>query len=102
MYAQVYSARFGWSRAHRMNSKGDAHETLYLLFKIYDLPPNMVMYVSKEQILGLFRKKCQEVDSHIKQTEPYSPWKLQAEVNIRELKKGSGRKIFRAGAPKWI
>ena len=43
----------------------------------------MVMYVSKEQTLGLFRKKSQDADFRIKQTEPYSPWQLKAEGTIR-------------------
>ena len=67
-YAQVYSTNFGWSRSHPMNRKGDAHETLYLFFKIYGVLPNIVMDGSKEQTLGLFRKKFQEEDFHIKQT----------------------------------
>ena len=62
----------------------------------------MVMDGSKEQTLGLFRKKFQETDFHIKQTDPYSSWKLQAEETIRELKRCAGRKMVRAGAPKQI
>ena len=58
-YAQVYSTGFGWSRAHPMKIKGDAHETLSLFFKRDGVPHNMVMYGSKEQNLGSFRKKCQ-------------------------------------------
>jgi hypothetical protein len=30
--AQVYSMSFGWARAHPMTRKGEAHETLSLLF----------------------------------------------------------------------
>ena len=47
-YAQVYSTDFGWSRAHPMKNKGDAHENLFLLFKRDGVPPNMVVDVSKE------------------------------------------------------
>ena len=71
-----------------MKSKGDAHETLSLFFNRYSVPPKMVMDGSMEQTIGPFKKKWQEVDCHIKQTEPYSPWKLQDEGTIRELKKG--------------
>ena len=42
-----------------MKRKGDTHETLYLFIKIDVVPPKMVMGGSKEQSLGLFRKKCQ-------------------------------------------
>ena len=45
--AQVYSAEFVWSMAHLMKKKGDAHETLPLLFKRDCVPPKMVIDVSK-------------------------------------------------------
>ena len=77
-YAQVYSTEFGWSRSHTINKKGDAHEKIYLFFKQYGVSPNMVLDASKEQNLGLFKKKCQEADFHIKQIEPYYPCQLQA------------------------
>ena len=51
-YAQVYSTEFGWSRAHPMKRKGDAHDTLYLFFKRHGVLPKMVMDESKEQTLG--------------------------------------------------
>ena len=47
-YAQVYSTKFGWPRAHPMKRKGDAHENLYLLFKRDGVLPNVVMDGSKE------------------------------------------------------
>ena len=85
-----------------MKRKGDAQETLSQLFKIDGVPPKMVMDGSKKQTLRSFMNNCQEEDFQIKQTEPYSPWQLQAEGNIRELKKGTGRRMVWAGAPKWI
>jgi hypothetical protein len=60
----------------------------------------MIMDGSKEQTLGRFKKKCQDADCHIKQTEPYSPWQNAAESAIRELKKAAGQKTVRAGTPK--
>ena len=50
----------------------------------------------------MFSKKFQEADLHIKQTEPYSPWQLQAEGDIRDLNKGAGSMMVQAGEPKWI
>ena len=55
---------------------------------------------SKEQTLGKFCKTCQDASIHVKQTEPHLPWQNAAEGGIRELKKASGRKMVRAGAPK--
>ena len=100
--AQVFSTSFDWSRAHPMKSKGEAHEALSLLFNRDGVPNTMVMDGSKEQTQGKFKKKCQEADCHVKQTEPYSPWQLKAEGTIRELKKAAGRKMVRAGAPKRV
>ena len=57
-----------------MKKKVDGHKTLSLLFKRDGMLPKMVMDVSKDQTLVLFRNKYQEEDFHIKQTEPYSPW----------------------------
>jgi hypothetical protein len=83
-----------------MNLKSDAHDLLSLLFQHDGVPPKMIMDGSKEQTLGRFKKKCQDADCRIKQTEPYSPWQNAAESAIRELKKAAGRKMVRAGAPK--
>ena len=83
-----------------MKLKSDAHDLLSLLFQRDGVPPKMIMDGSKEQTLGRFKKKYQDADCHIKQTEPYSPWQNAAESAIRELKKAAGRKMVRAGAPK--
>ncbi len=53
--AQAYATSFGWARAHRMKCKGDAHETLSLVFQCDGVPPTMVTDDSKEQTNGEFR-----------------------------------------------
>ena len=55
--AQVYGSSFGWCRAFPMAMKGDAHDTLPLLFKQDGVPPDMIMDNSKEQLSKAFRKK---------------------------------------------
>ena len=70
-----------------MKNNGDVYETLSLFLTRYGVPPNMAMDGSKEKTVGSFRKKCQEAYFHIKQMEPYSPWKFLAEDIIRELKR---------------
>ena len=99
-YAQIYASNFGWARAFPMAKKGDAHETLSLLFKRDGVPPEMIMDGSKEQTLGTFSKKLKEAGCHKHQVEPYSPWQNAAETGIRELKRGSTRKMISAGSPK--
>ncbi len=100
LYAQVFCTDFRWVRAHPMKLKSEASDALDLLFHRDGVPEKMIMDGSKEQTLGKFKKKCQEANVHIKETEPYSPWQNLAESAIRELKKASGRKMVRAGAPK--
>jgi hypothetical protein len=83
-----------------MKKKSEAADTVDLLFHHDSVPTKMIMDGSKEQTLGRFCKKCLEASVNFKQTEPYSSWQNQAEGGIRELKKASGRKMVRAGAPK--
>jgi hypothetical protein len=47
--AQAYATSFGWAPAHPMKRKGDAHETLSLVFQRNGVPPTMVPNDSKEQ-----------------------------------------------------
>ena len=51
------------------------------------------------QTLGEFLKKARQFGCHIKQSEPFSPWQIMAEGDIRELKRGSGRKMIRSLSP---
>jgi type II secretory pathway component HofQ len=92
-YAQIYATAEGWTRAYPMQTKSQAHETLSMLHQQVGVPNVMIMDGSKEQTLGQFRHKCRQAGSHVKQTEPYSPWQNAAEGAIRELKKGSGREM---------
>ena len=82
-----------------MKNKSEAHETFSLMFKRDGVPPHMIVDNSKEQSLGEFRRKCREVDCHLVNTEPYSPWKQDAEGCIKQLKKASSRNLISSGAP---
>ncbi len=62
--AQAYATSFGWAHAHPMKRKGDAHETLSLVFQRDGVPPTMVTDDSKEQTKGEFRRKLKETDCH--------------------------------------
>ncbi len=53
-----------------MTRKGEAHETLSLLFHRDDVPPTMVLDGSKEQTKGDFMRKLYGADCHARQTEP--------------------------------
>jgi hypothetical protein len=98
--AQVYTTSFGWCRAFPMEQKGEAHESLSLLFQRDGVPPSMIVDNALEQIMGDFKRKCREADCHLRQTEPYSPWMQATEGCIRELKRGVSRLMIKTGSPK--
>ncbi len=98
--SKVTINNFGWVRVYPMKTKGEAHKAVSLMFQCGGIPPSMVMDGSKEQTLGKFRRKLVDAHCQLKQTKPYSPWQNAAEREIKELKKGSGRKMLVTGAPK--
>ena len=56
----------------------------------------MISDSSKEQAVNYeFSNKLRDACCHYKQLEPYSPQSNAAEINIRELKSGSSRKMIR-------
>ena len=99
-YAQAYCTQYGWSRVHPMKRKSEAVETLSLVFKRDGVPPRVVVDNSKEQSLGKFRAKCLEADSHLVNTEPYSPWQQAAEGCVKHTKQASSNKMLKTGTPK--
>ena len=64
--------------------------------------PTVICDNAKEMILGEFKRKLKEVSCHLKQTEPFTPWSNEAKRQIKELKKGSGKKFIKSGAPKTL
>jgi hypothetical protein len=82
-----------------MTRKGEAHETLSLLFYCDSVPPTMVLDGLKEQTKGGFKRKLREADCHAKQTEPYSPWQQAAEGCIHKLECGVSSKMIKTGSP---
>jgi hypothetical protein len=85
-----------------MKCNGEAHETLSVLVHRDGVPPTMVTDDSKEQTKGAFRCKLRKADCHPRVTEPYSPWQQATEGCIRELKRGSTRKLIKTGSPKTL
>ncbi len=53
--AQAYSTSFGWAGAHPMTRKGEAHETLSLIFHCDGVPLTRVFNGPKEQCQGDFK-----------------------------------------------
>jgi hypothetical protein len=100
--AQVFTTANGFTRAYPMASESQAHEALFLFHQREEVPNVMVMDGSKEQLLGKFCHKCWQAGSHIKQTEPYTPWPNAAEGAICELKWGVGCEMVHSCALKWL
>lgn len=98
--AQVFATNFGWVFVVPMTTKGDAHDALSLCLQRYGAPVAMVVDGSKEQIGKAFRRKLQQADCQLRQTEPYSPWQQAAEGAIREVKRASARLMVKSQAPK--
>jgi hypothetical protein len=69
-----------------MESKGDAHEALSLLFCHDGVPLEMIVDNSKEQLSRDFQCKLNKADCQLRQTKPYSPWQQTAKGNICEFK----------------
>ena len=87
-YSQVFGTSFGWTRSYLMDTKGQAHEAISLLFKCDSVPLTMISDGSKEQAVkkGFSNKLC-DTCCHYKQLKPYSPQSNAAEMNIHELKR---------------
>ena len=83
-----------------MKLKSEAHESLSMLFKRDDVPPNIVVDNSKEKSLGKFSRKCLESDCHLVNTEPYSPWMMDSKGCIKHLNLGSSQKMLKSVSPK--
>ena len=98
--AQVFATDFGWVRVIPMSTKSDAHDALSLVLQRVGAPCAMVVDGSKEQIGKAFRRKLQQADCQLRQTEPYSPWQQAAEGAIREVKRASARLMVKSRAPK--
>ena len=64
------------------------------------MPRTMICDNHKEMVLGTFHRKLQEALYHLQQTEPFTPWSNAAKREIKNLKKGSGRKLVKSGAQK--
>ena len=55
-----------------------------------------------EMIQGEFSRKFKEASCYIQQTEPFTPWLVAGEKEIKELKSNFERKMIKSKAPKMI
>ena len=83
-----------------MKTKGKVYHSLSLLFLHEGIPKMLIMDGARGQVMGEFSRNARQADCQVKQMEPYSPWQNAAEAMIKELEKGTGRKMIRTGSPK--
>ena len=98
--SQVFATPFAWSRNYPMARRSQAHEAVGALFNRVGVPLAIISDNAKEEVLGKLRQKLVDAHCPLRQTEPYSPWSNSAELEIRELKKATGRRLLKSGAPK--
>ena len=86
-HSQVFGTSHGWTRAHGLKTKSEAHKALSILAKRDGVADTiMVMDGFKEQTLGEFRRKCGQIYVFVQQMEPHSQWANATEEQVRELK----------------
>jgi hypothetical protein len=98
--AQIFCTDLRFVRSFPMKLESEAHEALSLLFHRYGFPNVMVMDGAKAKTEGRFRRKLCDAGCHINQTEPQTQSYNMVEGELRELKRGVGRKMMRSGCPK--
>ena len=74
----------------------------FLAFMKDGVSPTCICDNAKELVQGKFHQKLKEAVCHLKQLEPYTPWSIAAEREIKELKKGAGHKLLRSRALKHL
>jgi hypothetical protein len=98
--AQIFVNNLEGCRVYPLKMKGDAHTSLDLLFLEEGMPNTIISDDAPELHAGEFRRKCRQVGSYCKETEPYSPLMNCAEETIRELKRATRRAMLKTQMPK--
>ena len=99
-YVEVFVTNFGWLHAFPMAKRGDAYESLSLLFQQYGVPPKIIVDGSKVQTQGYVRRKVAEAGCHLRHMETESLWQMAAEGGIHEINRGSERKMTKIKSAK--
>ena len=98
--AQFFITNFCLSHSFPMKLKSEALDPLSRLSQQDGVPPPIIYDNAKEMILSEFNRKLKEALCQLRQTELFMPWSNAAERKIKELKRGSGRKLIKSGTPK--
>ena len=99
---QVYASDFELARVIPIASKGEAHETLLLLFTWDSVPPACTCNNAKEKNAIYILSKAQVAVCQLKLMEPYTPMSSAAKKEIKVLKKGDSWKLMHSRVPKCL
>ena len=99
---QVYATDCEWARAFPIASRSKVQKTLLLLFVRDGVPPACICDSANRMIEGKFHQKLNDATCHLKWLEPYTPCLNSAEIEIKELQKGTGHKLLHWRAPKCL
>ena len=97
--ASVFTNGTGFDKVYPIHTKKDHSEATMHFIHDVGVPQTIVSDGAKELILGATRDIYHEYRIQSKFTVPYSPWQNLAEASIRELKKGTRRKLQSSGTP---
>ena len=79
-----------------MSSKKHAHHSAK---KLFGVPSKIVMDGAREQVLGSFKKACEDATVLVQQLEYNTPWANRAEGAVRENKRASRRAMKKSDCP---
>ena len=96
---KIFATNIGWLCLFPMKPKSEAHEAQFLLLKWNRVPNAIICDNAKDMVLDEINRKFKEALCHLRWTEHFTPWSNAAEREIRELKKGSGRRLIKSGMP---
>jgi hypothetical protein len=97
--AQLYVNDIKYVRIIPMSKKSDVCNTLMTFIQDIGVPASLHSDGAKELQSGKWKDICDEYGIKQTITEPYSPWRNRAKVNIREVKKRIHRLMMRTKTP---
>ena len=99
-YTQIFATDYNWSCSFLIKLKSKAHKASSLLFHWGGVLPDIVYDNAKETIHVKFNRKIKEASCHSWEMEPFTSWSNAATREMKEQKKGSGKKLIKSSTPK--
>lgn len=99
-YACVFTNDENYSRFYPMQKKSEVGEKLDLFVDEVGIPETLLTDNAPEFVghNSRFEQRSRYYNISRRFTEPYSPWQNRAEIEVKELKKATRRRIRKTGA----